>query len=195
MATLKLYGELPQSIELSDGTSMNLVFSSFQQSNTAKEPFVQFDHWGEGRVNYKQLCDYYRSFVPEKIFFSIPDKYGDIRISEKDYLKMKSKFDKYQEKQRALELCAELNNKGIELEKAGEIDKAIEVYELNIAGKCYPARHAFNRLLVLYRKNKNYKAEKKVCQKALKLFGKIESEAKKYSERLDKIDKLLGKVS
>lgn len=193
MSTLKaIYGKAPQTIELSDGRVFNLVCSSFDQQQKGKEPFVYFNHWGKASVNRKEFCQYYGSFVGDKIFFAIPDTYGNIIINEKQYQSIKKKFDAYQEKQQKLALCTALNNKGIELEEAGDIESAIAVYELNISGSCYPARHAFNRLLVLYRKSKNYKAEKKVCQKALRLFGKIESENKKYSERLDKINKLLG---
>lgn len=184
MATLKLYGELPQSIELSDGTSMNLVYSSFQP-NYAEEPVVNF-RFGYAKVNQNSLWNYYRAFVPENVFFALPDKSGNIMISETDYLKMKSKFDTYQEKQRKLQMCAELNSIGKELEEAGEIEKAIEIYELNISGDCYPARHSFDRLLVLYRKSKNYENEKRVCLKAIEVLKDA-----KYNERLEKINRLL----
>lgn len=191
MSLKAIYGKVPQTIELSDGRVFKLVISSFDQK-PKREPYISFDHWKIARVNHKELCEYYGAFVPTKVFFAKPDRYGYIQLREADFLPFKKKFDAYQEKMRKLSMCTELNNKGIELEKAGEIEAAIAVYELNISDKCYPATHAFNRLLVLYRKSKNYKAEKKVCQKALRLFGKIESENKKYSERLDKINKLLG---
>lgn len=193
MSTLKaIYGKAPQTIELSDGRVFKLVLSSFDQQTKNREPYIEFDHWKQCMVKHKALCEYYGSFLPQKIFFANPDRFGYITLKESDYIAFKKKFDKYHEKQQKLALCTALNNKGIELEEAGDIDAAIAVYELNISGSCYPARHAFNRLLVLYRKSKNYKAEKKVCQKALRLFGKIESDKKKYSERLDKINKLLG---
>jgi tetratricopeptide (TPR) repeat protein len=192
MSIKAIYGKVPQTIELSDGRVLHLKSSSYDQRPTEKEPYAFITSYGECVISHYQLCNYYKSFVPTKIFFSTPNRDGEIRIKEKTYLSIKKKFDAYYEKQEKLAKCTDLNNKGIELEKAGDIDAAIAIYELNISGSCYPARHAFNRLLVLYRKSKNYKAEKKVCQKALRLFGKIESENKKYSERLEKINKLLG---
>ena len=187
MATLKHYGELPESIELSDGTTMTLVCSSLNQSY-AEEPILNF-RFGYAKVNQNSLFNYYRAFVPEHVFFAIPDISGNIMISETDYLKMRKKFDAYQEKQRKLQLCAELNNKGKELEADGKLDKAIEVYELNISGDCYPARHSFDRLLVLYRKSKNYKDEQRVCKKAIKVLKEA-----KYNERLEKINNLIAKL-
>lgn len=184
MATLKRTNEgIPESIELTDGTTIYLGFSSH---NTSNEPILNF-RFGYSKVNQKQLCEHFRAFVPEDIFFKLPDNNGDIMISEQDYNDIKSKFDIYQERQRALELCATLNNKGVSFEKSGEIEKAIEIYELNISDDCYPARHSFDRLLVLYRKSKNYKDEKRVCKKAIKVLKEA-----KFNERLDKINKLLG---
>lgn len=68
--------------------------------------------------------------------------------------------------------CAELNNTGMFLEKEGRIDEAIDVYEKNISGNCYPATHSFDRLMILYRKRKDYDNEIRVIQKAIKIFTK-----------------------
>lgn len=68
--------------------------------------------------------------------------------------------------------CAASNNRGIELEKAGRIDEAICEYEANIAGDCYPACHSFDRLMVLYRKRKEYANEIRVIKKAIEVFTK-----------------------
>lgn len=68
--------------------------------------------------------------------------------------------------------CATLNNDGVELEKSGQIDDAIEVYENNIKGECYPATHSFDRLMVLYRKKKDFLNELRVIEKAIQVFQK-----------------------
>lgn len=68
--------------------------------------------------------------------------------------------------------CANSNNRGIELEKAGRVADAIQVYEANIAGDCYPACHSFDRLMVLYRKQKDYANEIRVIGKAIEVFSK-----------------------
>lgn len=78
-----------------------------------------------------------------------------------------------------LSKCAELNNLGISYEKMGDIDAAIQVYEENIS-LGYPATHSFDRLMILYRKNKEYAKEIKVIKKAISVFTK---ENKKRARR------------
>lgn len=68
--------------------------------------------------------------------------------------------------------CATSNNLGIKLEKEGRIAEAIQVYEANIAGDCYPATHSFDRLMILYRKQKDYASEIRVIKKAIEVFSK-----------------------
>ena len=61
------------------------------------------------------------------------------------------------------------NNKGIESEKLGRINEAINIYEENIAIG-YPATLSFDRLMILYRRNKDYKNEIRVCNRAIDVF-------------------------
>ncbi len=71
---------------------------------------------------------------------------------------------------------ARLNNKGIELEKAGDFQSAIKVYEENV--KLYEdnvdigflANHQYDRLIILYHKLKDYENEKRILNKAVVLF-------------------------
>jgi hypothetical protein len=69
-----------------------------------------------------------------------------------------------------IDRVAELNNKGIQLEKDGDIQGAIQVYEENIRLE-YPATHSYERLMVLYRKNKDVQNEKRVIEIAIKVFS------------------------
>lgn len=78
---------------------------------------------------------------------------------------------------------AELNTKGIELEKQGKIDEAIKVYEENIA-LGYKAFHSFDRLLVLYHKAEDYENEKRVIFRAREVY---ENDAL-YEKRLNKLN-------
>lgn len=94
---------------------------------------------------------------------------------------------------KALKLCASRNNKGREYEKAGKIKQAISIYEKNIEGDCYPATHSFERLMVLYRKMKDYENEKRVIERALVVFVDDEVLYSKYSERLIKVRALYAK--
>lgn len=66
--------------------------------------------------------------------------------------------------------CAALNNIGIAKEKAGDIDGAIKVYEDNVAHE-YAATHSYDRLMVIYRKRKDYCNEIRIINKAIKVFS------------------------
>jgi tetratricopeptide (TPR) repeat protein len=86
-----------------------------------------------------------------------------------------------------------LNNKGIAYEKANKIDEAISCYEQNVS-LGYPARHSYQRLMVLYRKVKNYHVELVVIEKAITLFGKpgiIDRDVVNWIKRREKVLKFL----
>lgn len=68
-----------------------------------------------------------------------------------------------------LSKVSETNNKGIAFEKEGRIDEAIQVYEENILLK-HPATHAYKRLMILYRRNKDYDNELRVIKIAIEVF-------------------------
>lgn len=88
----------------------------------------------------------------------------------------------------ALQHCVELNNNGISCEKMGKIEAAITTYETNIS-LGYSAHHAYKRLMVLYRKQKDYHNERRVILRALEIFP-AEME---YLERLRKVEYLISK--
>lgn len=79
-------------------------------------------------------------------------------------------------------LTANLNNQGIELEKQGKIDEAILVYEQNVARKS-EGRHAYDRLLVIYRGKKDKNNELRIAKIANSLFPR----ELKYKKRLDSL--------
>lgn len=68
-----------------------------------------------------------------------------------------------------LQDTATRNNEGIAYEKLGREDEAIAVYEENIADG-YPALHAFDRLMKIYRRRKDYKNEVRVIGQAIEVF-------------------------
>ncbi len=87
--------------------------------------------------------------------------------------------------------------KGIEYEKRGEIDKAISIYEKLVRRK-FEGSHAYDRLCVIYRKQKAYELEERVLLKAIAVFSKIVDEGfrsdgppklARYKERLEKLHK------
>lgn len=81
-------------------------------------------------------------------------------------------MDNYNQK---LSLTASLNNEGIALEKDGKIDEAIAIYEENIQ-LGYPATHAYERLMILYHKRKEFEKEKNVIEDAINIFSKRNNE-------------------
>jgi len=111
-------------------------------------------------------------------------KYVNVPVGTLDELKRLK--DEKKQKEKRLHDCASRNNKGIALEKEGKIDRAIKVYESNIVEGCYPARHSFDRLMILYRKQNDYDNEIRVINRAIEVF---EHESK-YRDRLEKAQKL-----
>jgi len=92
----------------------------------------------------------------------------------------------------------ERNLQGKELEKAGEIEKAIEFYEKNIEEK-FEGNHPYDRLAIIYRKRKEYQEEIRVLNQAISVFEKEKIKSKrqdvglklmKFKERLDKVKAL-----
>ena len=145
-----------------------------------------------GNIKVKRM-DFIHEFmeygvIPEDLYWLEEDSNGYISFPKHRLDELKAKKNAYISRTEKLLKCAELNNKGIELEKQGKIVEAIAIYEENIKGDCYPAMHSFDRLLVLYRKSKDYENEKRVAEKAIYLFSD-----NKYKERLQKIKFLISK--
>ena len=69
------------------------------------------------------------------------------------------------------EECSRLIGLGINLEKEGMIDEAINVYEKSIVPQL-PAKHPYERLAILYRKRKDYVNEIRVLTTAISVFMK-----------------------
>jgi hypothetical protein len=63
----------------------------------------------------------------------------------------------------------ERNDAARRAEQAGDISKAIKLYEQNIREN-YADRVAFDRLMVIYRKQKDYKDELRVINRGVELF-------------------------
>lgn len=69
-----------------------------------------------------------------------------------------------------LQDTAARNNEGTAYEKTGREDEAIAVYEENIADG-YPVTHAFDRLMKIYRRRKEYREECRVISRAIEIFS------------------------
>lgn len=111
-----------------------------------------------------------------------------IEVPQWRLIDMERRLAEFKIKQKQLSDCAKLNNRGISYEKAGKIKAAINTYERNIESD-YPAHHSFKRLMILYRKNKDYDNEIRVIERALEVFP----EETDYAERYDKVKVLIQK--
>ncbi len=78
------------------------------------------------------------------------------------------------------------NNEGIDLEKKGHIDKAIELYEKNISEN-FIGSHPYDRLAIIYRKRNQINDEIRVLEKAVWVFENIVYQ--KRQDRLPKFDR------
>ena len=141
----------------------------------------------------RKYIHYFPSNVSESIFFSSKYDYKtlahpvEVKITQAQYDKAVASWNLYNV---LLPKCTELNNAGTEREKAGKIDEAIAFYEQNVGEDKYPATHAYDRLLVIYRQNKDYVNERRIASLAAKIFGG----QPKYAERLAKIEELISKT-
>jgi tetratricopeptide (TPR) repeat protein len=111
-----------------------------------------------------------------------------IFVYKSDLEDMENKLIEHEEKEKKLFQCVALNNKGIAYEKAGEISLAVETYEKNIQSD-YPAHHSFKRLMILYRKDKDYGNEQRIILRALEVFP----DYPEYIDRLNKVKQLINK--
>ena len=81
-------------------------------------------------------------------------------------------------------LQAERNLKGAEFEKTGDFDKAIEVYEENVA-ESFKGNHPYDRLATIYKNQNDIENEIRVLEKAIIVFEEITLE-----DRLEGLPKL-----
>ena len=87
---------------------------------------------------------------------------------------------------------------GIQYEKQGDVEKAIDLYEQNIA-ECFDGNHPYDRLAIIYRRKKLYEEEVRVLEQAIYVFENIVHEERtdraqklhKFKERLNKAKSLL----
>ena len=99
------------------------------------------------------------------------------------------------------EIQVDRNLDGIKLEKKGEIEKAIRLYEKNVE-EDFEGSHPYDRLAIIYRKRGEYEEEIRVLRKAIFVFenkihsGRSDREPKsqKFWERLDKAMQKLEKA-
>ena len=78
-----------------------------------------------------------------------------------------------------LDIMVDRNNKGIELEKKGDIENAIKLYEQNVADEFF-GTHPYDRLTIIYRRRKQYDDEIRILKRKISIFEKINQEGLHY---------------
>lgn len=81
-------------------------------------------------------------------------------------------------------LQAERNLKGSEFEKSGNLEKAIELYEENIA-EGFKGNHPYDRLATIYKNQNDLDNEIRILEKAIVVYEEITIE-----DRLEGLPKL-----
>jgi len=116
----------------------------------------------------------YLSVIPPSIYRPLEILFlgggPPVVIKEKDLDQMQQELADKTFQMDLLSKTTSLNNKGSELERNGNIGAAIESYEECIKLQ-YPARFSYERLMVLYRKAKQYDDEMRVIDIAIQLFS------------------------
>lgn len=119
-----------------------------------------------------------------------------IQIPIDAFEQAKDEFNRRRILDAMLSTTCELNNNGIAYEKNGDIDKAIECYEKNIK-LGYPAAHSYHRLMVLYRRRKEYANEQRVINRAIEVYEQANTaldDVEKWKQRLIKSQYLESKT-
>lgn len=88
----------------------------------------------------------------------------------------------------------ERNKTARQAEKEGDINKAVRFYEQNI-GEDYADRFAFERLMIIYRKQKEYKNELRVIKRGIEVFQQTFKERVKHSLAKRVSDRKLEQLS
>lgn len=125
-------------------------------------------------------ADYLGAYLAGQKRFNVPDW---LLQRWEDDLKVKKLEDKQ------LADTVRNNNKGIAYEKEGNIKFAIKIYEKNLEIG-YPATHSYNRLMIIYHKEKRYEDEIRVIKKAIEVFSsdaRYSKDVIKWQDRLNKL--------
>lgn len=161
-------------------------------------PEIPQGHKETKSVNLNSFFAKYMSVMPADFYFCLCDfeakGYKSVTMSTFYIEELDRRLADKKKKEKLLKQCAERNTKGQELEKEGKISQAISVYEKNIEGECYPATHAFDRLMILYRKQQDYDNEIRVINHAIEILCPLHPTLRdQYEKRLQKANALKAK--
>lgn len=120
--------------------------------------------------------------------------YIDIPLSQLD--EMKRKKEEHDQWEASYQEISSLRLKGMDDEKSGNIEKAISSYrqciemgEQSTFNMFHAYAHAYDRLIILLHKTKQYDTEAQYIEALLKHDSLSQPVIKKYTERLNKLSK------
>ena len=90
-------------------------------------------------------------------------------------------------------LQTQRNLDGKDAEKNGDIEAAIRLYEENVRER-FTGSHPYNRLAIIYHKQKRYEDEKRVLRTAIDVFSTINNGRKDVDPKLEKFKERLAKL-
>ena len=106
---------------------------------------------------------------------AIKNRYNNIIILKSEYEELLSKIQQRSDLQKLKNKVYEMLDKGRQLEKAGDIDSTIEVYQkvvdIDYNGVGYGQNKPYDRLMILYRKKKDVDNEIKTIEQAIKVLS------------------------
>jgi len=153
------------------------------------------------RMNEKEYSEPVSSLMLAYMIEGLINRRNNPSLSEKN-ISTKSLEDNCRGMDRSLEnkrstIQLERNLKGKELEKIGDVDGAIKLYENNAAEGC-EGNHPYDRLAIIYRRKKQYLDEIRILERAIFVFenyaspgrGDVSPKLEKFRERLEKAKKL-----
>lgn len=125
------------------------------------------------------------------------DRYVEVEIPDNTFELIEEKRQSDLKKKELYQTISQYRLDGMDIEKT-DIDKAIECYKKSIelgegTNMFYAYAHSYKRIIVLFRKAKNYKDEILYCSKFLE-HELSDSERAKYSERLSKLKNKYGEL-
>jgi tetratricopeptide (TPR) repeat protein len=177
--------------------------SKFQKQAEAEQMTIaEKANFGYVLVSIKSLEKYIRGAIIKKNLLQEMNQAtlqgkSEIFVHRSILNDMERRLSKYNAQEEKLAKCADLNQKGISHEKEGLINLAINAYEKNIEIAC-PGTHSYNRLMILYRKDKRYDDEIRVIKRTIEVFSSANGPRQdglinSLNERLIKVERLMSK--
>lgn len=162
--------------------------SGSMRTNSTPMPISEYT-----KVTWWQLQQYF-PIMDSKMS---ADYFADHLLDESKWFTVKTtvlkewekKLAAYKNDEKNLHQTTTNNNEGIAFEKQGDIASAIEVYENNLRIG-YLASHSYNRLMIIYHREKRYEDEVRVIKKAIEVFSsdsRYNKDVAKWQERLNKL--------